>query len=172
MWCCPAAAWVRIYPSAPVSASSSNTWSPQRNTGCTRTSPCLNSHCATSSSTSRLSGGQYCREWSTSTHKYGKVTVTFVRADMIWGSDTSRLTSWRNSKMTEPRCCTFTSRSVMSAVSFFRLSTRSVRFGSMSMMVVVNRKCVCFIHRWEMTTCSSPPQRSAMGWLYSSAVWK
>lgn len=45
----------------------------------------------------------------------GKLSPVFVCLDMTWGSDTSHQISWRNSKMTEPLCSTFTCRSVMCA---------------------------------------------------------
>lgn len=99
-------------------ASSSNTSSPQRSTGCTPIWPSLNLPSAMSSSTWRLSGGRYKSKFPGYTAA-NKSYLSCVRENlsvssgMIWEFDTSRQDLWRNFKMTELLCSTFTYRSVV-----------------------------------------------------------
>lgn len=99
-------------------ASSSNTSSPQRSTGCIPIWPSMNLPSAMSSSTWRPSGGQYTSQFTGYTAANNSCPSCIsenlpVWSGMIWGFDTSHQDLWRNFKMTELLCSTFTYRSVV-----------------------------------------------------------
>lgn len=102
-------------------ASSSNTSSPQRSTGCIPIWPSLNLPSAMSSSTWRPSGGWYMPQFTGYTAANNSYPCCIrenlpVWPGMIWGFDTSHQDLWRNFKMTKLLCSTFTYRSVVNTI--------------------------------------------------------